>query len=132
MSEEEFNQISIKGLNKPSRDDFRKLTFDLNIEHLENVVERGITFPDYETWKHSLDSIDGKKRYWVGRGTEQNNDGEKMVRYHREIIIYSNGLSNEEIQEAFQDIVVEVYLKREDGMPIEKTYRVGDFIQFSP
>ncbi|MCC5804318.1 fructose-bisphosphate aldolase [Rossellomorea vietnamensis] len=129
INDEEYKELSTEGLDHPSKNDFRKFTFTLNIEHSEDVIKRDITFPDDQVWKKTIDTIDGQKRYWVGKGNEQNNEDENVVTYYREFIFYSKGLTNKDIKKALNTIEFEVYIETEVGTPTEETYRVGDYIE---
>ncbi|MDZ5711323.1 hypothetical protein [Jeotgalibacillus haloalkalitolerans] len=124
ISDEEYNEVVQIATGSPSINDFRKITFDFELEHSDDVVERNIQFPDPDSWENTLDSIDNQKRYLTEKGEEQNDPDKNFVNYHREIIFYSKGLNNQEVEKALNAIYIDVYVDSEVGTPTDKEYRV--------
>ncbi|WP_456278906.1 fructose-bisphosphate aldolase [Bacillus sp. AK128] len=130
LSEEEFDYFGTHGLDNPTKDDFRKFTFDFEVEHSTEII-RKVEFPERKSWKEAINTIDNNKdRYWFGEGNSQNNDSENFASYGSEFVFYSKGLSEEEIINAFNSIILELYLDTEEGESITSEYNVGDLIEF--
>lgn len=128
LSEEEF-EYEETGLDNPSIDDFRKFTFNFDVKHSPNI-ERKVVFPEQKIWREAINTIDNKDRYWFGEGYEQNNDDENFARYNNEIVIYSKGLNDKEIKEAFNSVIFELSLETKKEI-IEKNYKVSDLIELN-
>jgi hypothetical protein len=128
LTQVEFESVGTHGLDNPIKDDFRKFTFNFEIEHAANV-ERKVEFPLRNSWKEAINSIDDKERYWYGGGHEQNNNSENLATYHQVLVFYSKGLNEDEMREAFNSINTEVYLDL-DGETDIKEYKVSDLIEF--
>ncbi|NDI33171.1 fructose-bisphosphate aldolase [Chengkuizengella sediminis] len=131
LSEEEFEHVGTYGLDNPSINDFRKFTFNLEMNHSYEIT-RKIEFPSFWTdiWKKSIDSIDDKDRYWFGKGHSQVNESEQFTKYYREFVFYSNGLSEEEIKAAFNSINFTISWETKEGFMMRNDYIAGDLIEF--
>lgn len=129
LSNEEFDSIGTHELDNPTKDDFRKFTFNFELEHSADI-QRKVEFPLRNSWKEAINSIDDKDRYWFGDGYEQNNDSENFATYHQEFVFYAKGLNEDEIRKAFNSITFEVYLDIE-GENVKKEYKVSDLIEYN-
>lgn len=130
LSDEEFEDVGTNGLDNPAKDDFRKFTFDFEVEH-SSQVKRKVDFPKDISWREAVNTIDhNKNRYWSGNSLEQNNERENFADYEFEFIFYSKGLNEEVIKTAFNSIVFELYLDPEKGESIKNEYKVSDVIKF--
>lgn len=131
LSDEEFDEVGLHGLEDPSKDDFRKFTFNFEVEHSSTITSK-VEFPKNESWKKAINSIDSNRdRYWFGEGYEQNNDDANVARYYREFVFHSKGLNEQEMSEAFHSISINLYLDIEEGDSIEKEYKVSDLVEFA-
>ncbi|AJD92239.1 hypothetical protein JMA_29220 [Jeotgalibacillus malaysiensis] len=124
ISEKEYDEVLNIVTGTPAINDFRKITYDFELEHSDDIVKREIQFPHPESWKDTLDSIDDQKRYLLEYGDEQNENYKNVVTYHREIIFYSKGLDNREVEEALNAIYIDVYVDSGVGTPTDKVYEV--------
>lgn len=129
LSEEEFDYAGTHGLDNPTRDDFRKITIDFEVEHAAKTT-RNVEFPKGDSWREALDTVDNNKRYWSGKSYKQNNDSENFARYEKEVVFYSKGLNEDEIRKIFNSINFELYLDAEEGESMAREYKVGDLIKF--
>lgn len=130
LSEEEFKNVGIRGLDNPTIDDFRKFTFNFEVEHSLKTT-RKVDFPERKSWREAINTIDNNKdRYWFGDSYEQNNDGENFAKYGSEFVFYSKSLNEEEIRKAFNSIMLEIRLDTGKEESIEKEYKVSDLMKF--
>ncbi|MDP5277182.1 fructose-bisphosphate aldolase [Chengkuizengella axinellae] len=131
LDEEEFENVGTYGLENPTKDDFRKFIFDLEMKHSE-LTTRKIEFSSFgsDLWKRSINEIDNEDRYWFGKGHSQDNDSESYANYYREFVFYVKGLSEEEIINAYNSIYFTIIWETNDGLYEETIYSVGDLIEF--
>ncbi|MFN7252867.1 MAG: fructose-bisphosphate aldolase [Anaerobacillus sp.] len=130
LSEEEYDYVGTYGLEKPTKDDFRKFTFIFEVQH-STKFSRKVEFPIGGSWREAVNTIDNKERYWFGDGYEQNIDGENIAKYESEFVFYSKGLNDEDIRKAFNSIILELYLDAEEGESLEKEYIVSELVRFN-
>lgn len=128
LSEEDFEDVGIHGIENLTKEDFRKFTFNFEIKHHSNYT-RKIEFPKRGIWREAINSIDDNDRYYFGSGYNQNNDSENFAEYNSEFVFYSKGLNEEEIRNVFKLIVFEIYLATDEGEIIEKEYKVNNLIE---
>ena len=129
LSEEELQDVGTHGLDNPTIDDFRKFTFNFEVEHSPKTTLK-VDFPKRNSWREAINIIDNIDRYWFGNSYEQNNDGKNFAKYGSEFVFYSKGLNEEEIRKAFKSIMLELHLETEKEESIEKEYKVSDLIKF--
>ncbi|MDX8365652.1 fructose-bisphosphate aldolase [Cytobacillus sp. IB215665] len=86
LSEEEYDYVGTHGLDNPTKDDFRKFTFDFAVEHSTKTT-RKFEFPERSIWKETTNKIDNlQDRYWFGKGYSRNNDSEHFANYVCEFV----------------------------------------------
>lgn len=124
INDEEYEEALNIIPGQPPKDDFRKVTYDFELEHGDDVITREIQFPVPDSWKNTLNSIDNQKRHLIEKGNEQNDKDENIVLYHREIIFYSKGLNTQQVEEALNTIYIDVFVESEVGLPTDRMYRV--------
>ncbi|WHY74826.1 hypothetical protein [Fictibacillus enclensis] len=129
LSNKQFEDVGTQGLKNPSKNDFRKFNFNFKMENPLDT-KRKIEFPKGIDWRKSIDSVDGKVRYWGGEEYQQDNEEENFALYHMDFLFYSKGLSQDDIKEAFDSIVLKAAWKGEDGKYEEKEYKVSKLIKF--
>ncbi|WLD94374.1 fructose-bisphosphate aldolase [Alkalihalobacillus sp. AL-G] len=127
LTDEEYDSVGTSWLENPTKDDFRKFTFNLEMKHSESITFQKIDIP---RWKQIIDSID-RKRYWFGGGFNQDNTGENFARSGWEFVFYSKGLENAEIKQAFESQVLMVSWETIEGEPIKKEFTIGRLIEFT-
>ncbi|MGE6256793.1 hypothetical protein ACQKCU_02610 [Heyndrickxia sporothermodurans] len=125
IDDQEMTNIGTKELTNPTKDDFRKFTFDLSIIHLENVVSQTINFP--VNWAKHIDS-NGRDRYRYGSNSNQENEND--VHYTNEFIFYSKGLSEEEIKKAYQSAIINISWLTKEGKWRTREFVIGDYMIF--
>ncbi|NBI30862.1 fructose-bisphosphate aldolase [Chengkuizengella marina] len=130
LKDEEYKHVGTFGLDNPSKNDFRKFTFNLEMVHSDEII-RKVQFPSFwsDIWKKSINSIDNIDRYWFGNAHTQDNES-GQVSYSIEFIFYSYGVSEEEIKTAFHSIPFKILWETKEGFRVENDYIVGDVIEF--
>lgn len=126
LTEEEFKLVGTKGLENPTGNDFKNIEFKLEVDHSGKVSNRKIIVP-------SIKEIINSKyedRYWFEESSRQDNESENFAEYSEKIVFYSNGLDEEEIKEMFKSAEVKVYWRTDDDENQEKTFNLGDVIEF--
>lgn len=126
LTEEEFKSIGTKDLENPTKDDFKNIEFELDIKYSNKVSNKKVTVPSI---KEIINSKYGN-RYWFGECSSQDNEGENIAHYSEKIVFYSNGLSEEEIKGIFKASEVKISWITDDDENQEKTFNLGDVIQF--
>nr|WP_106782464.1 hypothetical protein [Lysinibacillus timonensis] len=137
LTDEEFKYVGTSEVPNATKEDFRKFTFTFRVEDGLDVISRDIeilydsevTDSMYKGWDTLMKEIDGFDRYWYGSGWEQDNDGGDFADYYYEFILYTRGISEEEIRQAFDKVVFRVTLTREEERFV-KDYRVSDYLKF--
>lgn len=127
LTEDEFESVGTHELENPQIDDFRKFTFNVDVN---NVAGHIVDFTFSESWKEAIDSFDVIDRYWFGGGSEQNNGGENVAKHAQEFVFYSKGLNEESMREALNTIIFEVNIDN-DGEITKEEYKVGDLVEFN-
>lgn len=132
VSDEEYGKIGATDeLVEPTQDDFKIFEFDLYMEHTDAVKERTIEVYNFENLSQVLNGIDGVSRYWYGGGIRQDNKGENSATYHQDCVIYTKGLSDEEIRTALKNEKIKLSWVNSKGEKIQKEYNLSDLIEFS-
>lgn len=126
LTEDEFEIVGTHGLENPQIDDFRKFTFNVEVN---DVAGHKVDFTFSDSWKEAIDSFDATDRYWFGGGSEQNNEGENVVKHAQEFVFYSKGLNEESMREALNIIIFEISMDN-DGKIEKEEYKVGDLVEF--
>ncbi|BAK16242.1 fructose/tagatose bisphosphate aldolase [Solibacillus silvestris StLB046] len=127
LTEDEFESVGTHELKNPLIDDFRKFTFNVEVD---NVAGQKVEFSFSDSWKDAIDSFDTTDRYRFGGGSEQNNVGENVAKHAQEFVFYSKGLNEESMKEALNTIIFEVNIDN-DGEITTKEYKVGDLVEFN-
>ncbi|MER2118936.1 MAG: hypothetical protein ABS935_01640 [Solibacillus sp.] len=98
---------------------------------VNNVAGHKVDFTFSDSWKEAIDSYDATDRYWFGGGSEQNNEGENVVKHAQEFVFYSKGLNEESMREALNMIIFEVSIDNDGEIANrEEECKVGDFVEF--
>ncbi|PZD97290.1 hypothetical protein DNH61_02740 [Paenibacillus sambharensis] len=121
LTDEQYDKIRTSGLPNPVKDDFRKVTVHVEARHLTDS-EAVIDGPEFSKWQQSIDSYDQTDRFWDGSSSDT------ATSYTSEIIIYSKGLSDEDIKKAFSEVAISVPAAKEDGRT--RVYHVSDYFVF--
>lgn len=131
VSDEEYSKIGAADeLDNPSQADFKMFEFDLYMEHTDAVKERTIDVYNFENLSQVLNEIDGVTRYWYGGGLRQDNKNENSATYHQDCVIYTKGLSDEEIRTAFKNEKINLSWVNGKGEEKQKEYNLSDLIEF--
>ncbi|WP_052124025.1 hypothetical protein [Ureibacillus manganicus] len=126
LTDEEFSYVGTHEVPDATKDDFRKFTFTFKVEHGQDVISREVEM--FQGWKDLMKSIDGFDRYWFGSGWELDNDSEDYAEYYMEFVLYTKGISEEQIQQTFEAAIVQVTLTGEEEKVLKK-YRVSDYLE---
>ncbi|MDZ5471422.1 hypothetical protein SM124_06640 [Bacillus sp. 31A1R] len=128
LSEEEYKSVGTKGIENPTIDDFKKMiiNFEMNAEGIE---ERKIKVPDEYTWNEMINSL-GDGRFMFGNWTEQLSDERRDAKYSREIVLYSKGLTEQEIRDAFGMAIFEISYSSKEGEEFNQVFIVSEQMEF--
>lgn len=126
LTDEEYQDVGTAGIDNPIRDDFRKFTFRLYVEHGNEIKDRKIEVPDYY---HLLKFNNIKDIYWYGGNGQRDNINENSAEYNYDIILYTRGLSNSDIKDILntEDVKLSMTI---DGEYFENIHKVGDVTTF--
>lgn len=120
LTEEEFKLVGTKEVENPTKYDFKKIEFKLDVEHSNKISNRKIIVPNIKEVINSK----YEERYWFGEGSAQDNEGENFAEYSEKIIFYSKGLNEEEIKEVFKSLEVKISWKTNNGENKEKIFNL--------
>lgn len=126
LTTEKYKSVGTKGLGNPKRGDFRKVTFKLHVRHLPEF-QLTVNTPE-ERWRKNINQVDEQTRYWFGSGSERNDD--EIVEYYDEFVIYTKGLSDQDIKDAYKDTVYILTWISREGVKEEKVYSVSEVMEF--
>lgn len=126
LTKDEYESVGTHELDNPQIDDFRKFTFNVDVNH---AAGQKVEFILSDSWKDAINSSDATDRYWFGGGSEQNNEGSNVASYVQEFVFYSKELNEESIRAAFNSINFKVNIDIEGEIETEE-YKVGDLIEF--
>lgn len=125
LTNEEFQYVGTKGLNNPTKDDFKNIEFNLEVDNSDGISNRKITTPDLKAVANSYD----KNRYWFGESSTDDSTGNKYE-YVYKFTFYSNGLNEEDIKNIFNSSEVKISWTTSNGKNESKNIKLGDVIQF--
>lgn len=126
LTTDEFKSVGTKGLDNPTKEDFRKLTFKLHVQHLPEF-QLTVNTPE-ERWRKNINQVDEQTRYWFGSGSKRDDD--EIVEYIDEFVIYTKGLSDQDIKDAYKGSVYTLTWMSHEGVIDEKVFSVSDVMEF--
>jgi len=126
LTKKEYSEVGKNDLDNPTIHDFKKLIFDFEMKHSNQITYRSINIPEHPIWKFRINSIDGE-RYWFGNYNEMQDNS--MV--HREIVFYSKGVTEEQIRKAFENTFIRISYQTKDGVSSTMEYNIGNSIEFN-
>lgn len=127
LTDEEFSYVGTHEIPEATKDDFQMFTFTFKVEHDQNIISREVVM--FDDWKDLMKSIDGTDRYWYGSGWELDNNNEDYAEYYREFVLYTKDVSEEELRQVFEKVVIQVKLTSKEEQLI-KEYRISDYLEF--
>ncbi|MET3196493.1 hypothetical protein [Bacillus sp. OAE603] len=125
LTKNEYSAVGTMGLNNPSIHDFKKIVFYFEMKNSNQITYRNVNIPEHTIWKYRINSIDGE-RYWFGNYYKM---GDSST-YHREIVYYSKGVSEEQIRKAFEDTFIRISYQTEHGESRTLEYSIGNSMEF--
>ncbi|ATW26059.1 hypothetical protein [Candidatus Formimonas warabiya] len=127
LTDEEFQEVDPTGFINPTKEDFRKFVFDLNVTQPKEIRDRKVTLPPM---KEGINQYDNSSRYLSGESSQQDNPLEDFARYHEEFIFYAKGLDNSTIKGIYRPQMVTVSWTTKEGEPKSKQVGIGERIRF--
>ncbi|KAA0546985.1 hypothetical protein FZW96_13450 [Bacillus sp. BGMRC 2118] len=126
LTEEEFRSIGTFGLENLTKEDFMKVQFLLHINHsFDSRLEvEGLD----SKWMKAINNVDGQDRYWFGSSSESHD--EDITDYSYEFVIYTRGLTRQQITDAYKDISYTISSYKKGGEKSEEVYKIGEMIEF--
>jgi len=127
LTDKEFSSVGTKGLDNPTKDDFKNIEFTLDFKQSSNkTTNRKIVIPDIKKMVNSYDM----ERYWFGQSYNQDNSQEDFAKYGYKFVLYSKGLSQQDIKNIYKASDVLVSWTTKDGTNEERIFKLNDIIQF--
>lgn len=126
LTDEKFLYVGTKGLNNPTKNDFKNIEFTLGVKNLNTISNRKIIIPNLKKVSNSYD----KERYWFGDSSSQDSPMQNFDQYGYKFMFYSNGLTEQDIKNIFNSSEVKVSWTTSNGKNEEKTIKLGEVIQF--
>ncbi|MFF5995117.1 hypothetical protein AAGS61_10210 [Lysinibacillus sp. KU-BSD001] len=118
ISDEEFSKVG--GIDQPNQEDFKMLDFELNVELPNGTVSSEKV--RFDNLRETLNTIDGTERYWYGSGWEYE------LNMKRQIVIYTKGVSNEQLTKAFEETEIHI-VWMEDEKQHTRTYNLAEILE---
>ncbi|CAM4480021.1 hypothetical protein [Paenibacillus tarimensis] len=119
LTDEQYEEVGTSGLENPVKEDFRKVTVHVEANQ---IPEPGIEAPSMEEWKHYINAYDRTDRMLYGNFTNT------PASHTSEFVIYSKGLSEEDIKKAFSTLTIKIPADSENGQ--SGVYYVSDYFVF--
>jgi hypothetical protein len=126
LTDEEFMYVGTKRLDNPTKNDFKNIEFTLDVKNSDAISNRKITVPDLKAVVSSYD----KNRYWFGNYGSDDSPVNKYAQYDSKFVIYSNGLTDQDIKNIFNSSEVKISWTTSDCKDEEKIINLGDIIEF--
>lgn len=126
LTDEEFMYVGTKGLNNPTKNDFKNIEFTLDVKNSDAISNRKITVLDLKAVISSYD----KNRYWFGNYGTDDSPVNKYAKYDSKSVFYSNGLTDQDIKNIFNTSEVKISWTTRDGKDKERIINLGDSIKF--
>lgn len=126
LSDKDFQSVGTKGLENPTKDDFKNIVFRLAVKQSNKISNRKIIIPDIKKMANSYD----RERYWFGESNRRDNSREKFAEYGEKFVFYSKGLDEQAIKNIFKSAEVKVSWTTKNGNNEESVFKLCDIIQF--
>ena len=132
VTDEQYRSIgATKDLIDPKREDFKAYKLNFYMEHYDSVKDRKIEMYDFGELIEALNNVDGISRYWTGGWSSRDNESENFASYDHEFNLYTKGLSEDEIRNAFKNKKITVSWKNSENEQINKEFNLYDLLQFN-
>lgn len=126
LNDEQYLYVGTKGIDNPTKNDFKNIEFTLDVKNSDEISNRNITVPDLKTVICSYD----KSRYWFGDYGIDDTPVHKYAQYSSKSVFYSRGLTEQDIKNIFNSSEVKISWTRSDGKDEEKIIKLGEISQF--
>jgi len=121
LMEDEFNKLERVNYEDSPIDDFRILTYKVDMKHSHGITSRKIVVPDIEKVINAIDET----RVIHMTGWEQDNAVENFVTYNYEFVYFSKGLSDEDVKKALSSKFITISWETMNGKGTTKKFNVG-------
>jgi hypothetical protein len=126
LTDEEFQYVGTKGLENPTKEDFKNIEFNLEVNNSDAISNRKITIPNLKAVANSYD----KSRYWFGESGSDDSSVKKYAQYDYKFTFYANGLNEQDIKNIFNLSEIKISWTTSEGENEEKVFKLGEVIQF--
>lgn len=123
LTDEEYTYVGTKGLENPTKDDFKNIELTLAVKHSNNISNRKITVPDIQN------ILRAKGILWFGEQSSQDNSTEKFANYEKKYVIYTKGMDEKAIKNMFISSEVKISWTAKSGKTEEKVFKLNEIIQ---
>lgn len=130
LTNEDYRSVGTYLIENPTIDDFRKVHLDVVMKNSDKITNRDIVIPNLKDTVNSTDTETG--RYWFGNGYDNvSGQGENYpAECSRDFVFYSRGLTEDDLKELFSSSEIKVSWTSEKEGDAEKTYNLGEMIEF--
>lgn len=122
LTEEEYNNMSVRDKKDYIKDDFASFNFTLYITRLNKIKNREVHVPNFQNLINRYDI----NRYWYGSWTKQDNENENFIFYKHHCIIFIRGLTNEQLKDIFKEAEVRFRWEKLNGKEYRKVYNIKE------
>ena len=126
LNDEEYMYVGTKGIDNPTKNDFKNIEFSLDVTNSDAISNRNITIPNLKKVSNSYD----KERYWFGPSDIDDSPMNKYAKYSRQFVFYSKGLTEQDIKNIFNSSEVKISWTTSSGKDEEKIIKLGENNQF--
>ena len=98
LTQAEYREVGVAGIDNPTINDFSKLTVTLNVDHITSPA-RKITFETSQ-----IKAVLTPDIYWYGQGSSQDNDNEDFAYYHQEAVLFTRNVSEDELRRRLDQV----------------------------
>ena len=132
VNDEQYRKIgATKDLIDPKPEAFKVYNFNFYMKHHDSLKDRKIEMYNFGDSMQAVNNIDSRSRYWNGGWSSQDNESQNFASYDHEFILYTKGLSEDEIRKAFSNEKISVSWTNNKNEQIKKEYNLSDLLKFS-
>ncbi len=126
LTDEEYENTDTDGLEAPAKEDFSKVTVELDMNNMVAGTERRVRM----TALRDIMSETGVGQYWYGSGKSQNNADEDFSTFKTENVIYRKDVSDDDIKAMLDGYEAVVTYTNAAGESVEEKLPFADAVEF--
>lgn len=126
ISDDELTTVtsSESNISKPTKDDFKKLSFKLNIKNHQSMEDKNISLPNFkQDFEKFSDTI-----YVYGHDNKE--EGFSGEIYDDEVVLFTRGINEDNIKNILKESKAIITWKNKDGSEKKQECIISDILKF--